>query len=139
MSTKENSPNPIDVHVGSKVRLKRTMLGMSQEKLGDSLGITFQQVQKYEKGTNRISASRLFQLASILKAPIEFFYDGVSDNRADAIAGFAEDGSADYAMDLMNDPESVQLHRAFSSVKDPKVRKRIIDLVKSIADDAHDA
>ena len=139
MAAKENSPNPIDVHVGSKVRLKRTMLGMSQEKLGDNLGITFQQVQKYEKGTNRISASRLFQLSTILNAPISFFYEGVTGDAGNASPGFAESGSSDYTMDILNDPETMQLHRAFSSVKDPKVRKRIVELVKSIADDSRDA
>ena len=138
MSKEDNGPNPVDVHVGSRMRLKRTMMGMSQEKLGEKLGVTFQQVQKYEKGTNRISASRLFQLTNILNAPVSFFYDGVHGESKSA-SGFAEEGSTDFAMDLLNDPETLQLYRAFSSVKDPKIRRRIVDLVKSIADDTTDA
>src|SRR5712675_2882260 len=87
----QGNPNPIDVHVGSRVRLRRTMLGLSQEKLGDAIGLTFQQVQKYERGANRIGASRLHELSRVLDVPVEFFFDDTDPVRAPAIpSGFAE-------------------------------------------------
>ncbi|MEM9331497.1 MAG: helix-turn-helix domain-containing protein [Pseudomonadota bacterium] len=136
MSDNDKKPNPIDIHVGSRVRLKRTMLGMSQEKLGESLGVTFQQVQKYEKGSNRIGASRLQQISSILKTPISFFFDGAPGYGGETSKGFAEGGTAEYTIDFLSTPEGMQLNRAFAKIKDPKVRKKIVDLVKSLADEA---
>lgn len=126
----KKSPHPIDVHVGGRVRLRRMMLGMSQDKLGEALGLTFQQVQKYEKGINRIGASRVFQISKILNVPIQFFYD---DFEGAKIRGFAEGGTEDSFMSLLNTPEGVQLCRYFSEISDPKVRKRVLDLVKSLA------
>ena len=135
MKNKGKKPNPIDVHVGSRVRLKRTMLGLSQEKLGDSLGVTFQQVQKYEKGANRIGASRLQQISSILRTPISFFFEGAPGQGAEQSQGFGEDGPAEFAIDFLATSEGLQLNRAFAKIKDDKVRKKIVDLVKSLADD----
>jgi transcriptional regulator with XRE-family HTH domain len=127
----KRSPNPIDVHVGARVRLRRMLLGMSQDKLGDALGLTFQQVQKYEKGVNRIGASRIYDLARTLAVPIDYFFEGF-DERAGA-AGFAESGGAEFTHELFT-PESVQLCRNFAEIRDPKVRKRVLDLVKTLAD-----
>ena len=110
------------------------MLGISQEKLGESLGITFQQVQKYEKGTNRVGASRLQAIASILNAPISFFFDGAPGETGTA-TGMAEE-SATYVADFLNSSEGVQLNRAFVKITDPKVRRRVLDLVKALAADA---
>lgn len=128
-------PNPIDIHVGSRVRLRRMVLGISQEKLGEKLGLTFQQVQKYEKGVNRISASRLYQLCTILDVPVQFFFDEVPlVASSDAQPGFAEGGSDGQLLDLLNSREGLELNRAFAKISDPRVRRKVIELVRSIAD-----
>jgi len=117
--------------VGSRVRMRRMLVGMSQEKLGDSLGITFQQIQKYEKGTNRIGASRLHQIARVLGVPIEFFYDGAP--QIGTVAGFAESPSSGYVADFLTTSEGLELIKAFIGIKDSKVRRRIVDLAKALA------
>lgn len=134
MNTTKKIPNPIDRHVGSRVRMRRMLVGMSQEKLGEALGLTFQQVQKYEKGTNRISASKLQHIAKILAVPVEFFFDGapVSDS-AGYVSGVAESESAGYVSDFLSTSEGVQLTRAFVRIRDPRVRRRVIDLVSVLA------
>ena len=137
--TEENKkkPNPIDIHVGSRIRLRRNMLGMSQEKLGENLGITFQQIQKYEKGTNRVGASRLQAIASILSVPVAFFFEDAPGEETGGNRGFAEDSSMAFAIEFCGSPEGLQLNRAFVKIGDVKVRRRIIDLVKALsADDA---
>jgi transcriptional regulator with XRE-family HTH domain len=121
--------NPIDAQVGSRVRIRRMLIGMSQEKLGDLLGLTFQQVQKYEKGVNRIGAGRLFEIARILGVPIDFFYDGV----AAPTEGLVD--ATPPVMEFMSSGEGLQLSLAFMKIKDPKVRKRVLDLVKSLAEE----
>lgn len=133
MSNSKKRPNPIDVHVGSRIRLRRNMLGISQEKLGESLGITFQQIQKYEKGTNRVGASRLQAIASTLNAPISFFFDG-APGQTETGTGLAEE-SATYVADFLTSSEGIQLNRAFVKIADPKVRRRVIDLVKALSAD----
>ena len=126
--------SPIDVQVGTRVRLRRMLIGMSQERLGELLGLTFQQVQKYEKGVNRIGAGRLFQVAHILGVPIDYFYEGVNGTSEDA-PGFAEPGAGSPpVMEFLSSGEGLQLSLAFMKIKDPKVRKRVLDLVKSLAD-----
>ncbi|MDT6939846.1 helix-turn-helix domain-containing protein [Brucella pseudogrignonensis] len=132
MIENKKKPNPIDVHVGSRIRLRRNMLGLSQEKLGESLGITFQQIQKYEKGTNRVGASRLQAISAILTVPVSFFFEDAPGSSVTQ-AGFAEDNEATYVVDFLNSNEGVQLTRAFTKISDPKVRRKIIDLVKSLA------
>ncbi|GGG32418.1 helix-turn-helix domain-containing protein [Chelatococcus composti] len=127
-------PNPIDKHVGSRVRMRRMFIGMSQEKLGESLGLTFQQVQKYEKGTNRIGASRLQQIAKVLGVPVEFFFDGAPTADGVPSGGFAEAPSSSYVSDFLSTNEGVQLTKAFIRIKDAKVRRRIVDLVVALAD-----
>lgn len=129
----KKTPNPTDVHVGSRVRLRRTTLSMSQEKLGEQLGITFQQVQKYEKGTNRIGASRLQDIANILQvAPGYFFED--APLLAPRGAGFSESGSAStYLVDFISSSEGLTLNRAFTRIPDARVRKRVVDLVEALA------
>ena len=133
----KKTPNPIDVHVGNRIRMRRMLVGMSQEKLGDALGLTFQQVQKYEKGANRVSASRLYQVASTLGVPIQFFFDDMPVSTAQqSDDGMAEGDSANVLMDFLNSSEGFQLGRAFSTIKDPTVRRRILDLVKSLSANA---
>ena len=125
--------NPIDAQVGNRVRIRRMLIGMSQERLGDLLGLTFQQVQKYEKGVNRIGAGRLFEMARILGVPIDFFYEGVESG--EGRPGFAEPEGAPPVMEFVSSGEGLQLSLAFMKIKDPKVRKRVLDLVKSLADE----
>jgi transcriptional regulator with XRE-family HTH domain len=125
--------SPIDVQVGTRVRLRRMLIGMSQEKLGEMLGLTFQQVQKYEKGVNRIGAGRLFQVAHILGVPIDYFYEGVNGMTGD-MPGFTEPGGASPpVMEFLSSGEGLQLSLAFMKIRDPKVRKRVLDLVKSLS------
>ncbi|MCS0494975.1 helix-turn-helix domain-containing protein [Ancylobacter mangrovi] len=128
----KKSPNPIDKHVGSRVRMRRMMVGMSQEKLGENLGITFQQIQKYEKGTNRIGASRLQNISNVLGVPVSFFFDGAPTVGAGP-AGFAEDASPAFVSDFLATSEGIALTRAFLKITDSKVRRRIVDLVEALA------
>jgi transcriptional regulator with XRE-family HTH domain len=127
------NPNPIDRHVGGRVRMRRLIVRMSQDKLGEALGITFQQVQKYEKGTNRIGASRLQQTANVLGVPIEFFFEGVSHMTTHGVVG--SDAAPGYVADFLSTSEGVQLTRAFVRITDPNVRRRLISLVKAMAED----
>jgi transcriptional regulator with XRE-family HTH domain len=128
------APNPIDKHVGSRVRMRRMMLSMSQEKLGDALGLTFQQVQKYEKGTNRIGASRLQQISHILQVPVAFFFEGAPNLSAThAGDGMKEAPSPAYVSDFLATSEGLALTKAFMRIKDAKLRRRIVDLVEEIA------
>src|SRR5271154_6287927 len=130
----KKAPNPIDKHVGSRVRMRRMMLGMSQEKLRNALGLTFQQVQKYEKGTNRIGASRLQQIAHILQVPVSFFLEGapaaITSLKSD---GMAEAPSPAYVSDFLATSDGLALTKAFMRIDDSKLRRRIVDLVEQIA------
>jgi transcriptional regulator with XRE-family HTH domain len=129
----KKSPNPIDRHVGSRVRMRRMMIGMSQEKLGERLGITFQQIQKYEKGTNRIGASRLQQIASVLGVPVAFFFEGAPIPDSSTASGLSESSSPAYVSDFLATSDGLALTKAFMKVSDSKVRRRIVDLVEAIA------
>ena len=135
----KRAPHPMDIHVGSRVRLRRMMRGISQDKLGEELGLTFQQVQKYEKGVNRIGASRLYEIARILEVPVQFFYDDFGDG-PETLIGFAEtnpkpDDRADF-ISVLSTPEGMQLCRAFAAIKDYQVRRRVLDLVKALGEEA---
>lgn len=132
----KKAPNPIDKHVGSRVRMRRMMLGMSQEKLGDALGLTFQQVQKYEKGTNRIGASRLQQISQILQVPVAFFFEGAPDLPpfgSGVVAGMTDAPSPTYVSDFLATSDGLALTKAFMRIEDAKLRRRIVDLVQQIA------
>jgi len=133
----KKAPNPIDKHVGSRVRMRRMMLTMSQEKLGDALGLTFQQVQKYEKGTNRIGASRLQQIAHILQVPVAFFFEGAPTLPGDSDSAEALNGapSPSYVSDFLASTDGLALTKSFTRIKDPKLRRRIVELVEQIAGD----
>jgi transcriptional regulator with XRE-family HTH domain len=128
--------NPVDVHVGSRVRLRRMLLGMSQEKLGEHLGLTFQQVQKYEKGVNRIGASRLFELAKVLGVPVQFFYDEAPAHMsvvAELANGFAEQPGESYVVEFLGTREGLELNKAFARITDPRLRRAVVDLVRAMA------
>jgi transcriptional regulator with XRE-family HTH domain len=128
---RQKTPNPVDRHVGSRVRARRINVGMSQEKLGDALGITFQQIQKYEKGSNRIGASRLQLAAKVLGVPVNFFFDG---NPLDGThpGGFAENAAVPYQASPAPDADEAALLSAFARVKDMKLRQRIVELVEAM-------
>jgi transcriptional regulator with XRE-family HTH domain len=146
---KESKPSPIDVHVGSRIRLRRTLMGMSQERLGEALGLTFQQVQKYERGVNRVGASRLFDLSRVLDVPISFFFDDMPAPLAQShgpqnsslsgrrTVGFADAQDA-FADDAMSRRETLELVRAYYRITDASVRKRVFDLIKSLTPDNPD-
>lgn len=127
--------NPVDAHVGHRVRLRRMLIGMSQERLGELLGLTFQQVQKYEKGVNRIGAGRLYEVAGILGVPINFFYDEIDGDAPRDAASFGGTGDAPPVMEFISSAEGVQLSVAFMRIKDAKVRRKILDLVRSLGKD----
>ncbi|MBX3553697.1 MAG: helix-turn-helix transcriptional regulator [Pseudolabrys sp.] len=130
----KKAPNPIDKHVGSRVRMRRMMLEMSQEKLGDALDLTFQQIQKYEKGTNRIGASRLQQISGILQVPVSFFFEGAPATGHE-VDGLSEAPSPAYISDFLATSDGLALTRAFVRIKDAKLRRRIVDLVEEMAGD----
>jgi transcriptional regulator with XRE-family HTH domain len=130
----KKAPNPTDKHVGSRVRMRRMMLGMSQEKLGDALGLTFQQVQKYEKGTNRIGASRLQQISQILQVPVSFFFEGApAAQTATKTESMGDAPSPAYVSDFLATSDGLALTKAFMRIDDSKLRRRIVDLVEQIA------
>jgi transcriptional regulator with XRE-family HTH domain len=134
----EHRSKPIDMHVGSRVRLRRTLLGMSQEKLGQALGLTFQQVQKYERGVNRIGASRLFDLAHVLNVPVGFFFDDMPNSVGALEPSFrtritgAADAQEGHEGDTLHRRETLELVRAYYRITEPAVRKRVFDLIKSL-------
>jgi transcriptional regulator with XRE-family HTH domain len=143
---KDAKSSPIDVHVGSRIRLRRTLMGMSQERLGDSLGLTFQQVQKYERGANRVGASRLFDLSRVLDVPISFFFDDLPEPLAGVHGGQSGSAGARRAMgfadaqdsfgdDMLNRRETLELVRAYYRITDAAVRKRVFELIKSMGAD----
>lgn len=122
-------PNPIDKHVGSRVRMRRMMLGMSQSTLADGLDLTFQQVQKYEKGTNRMGSSRLQQIANTLQVPVTFFFEGApGQSKLDGSAP-----SPAYVTDFLATTDGLALIKAFTQIKEAKLRRSIVDVVKEIA------
>jgi transcriptional regulator with XRE-family HTH domain len=124
---------PIERHVGGRVRLRRTLLGMSQGNLGKALGVTFQQVQKYEKGQNRIGASRLQQIGRLLEVPVSYFFEGAPADSELATTGLADSGDTAYVADFVSTKEGQQLIRAFVRIDDITVRKKILDLVEAMS------
>lgn len=135
MARKE--PNPIDVHVGARLKMRRMIVGMSQERLGENLGLTFQQVQKYEKGSNRIGASRLYEISKVLETPVSYFYEGYAPanhaSGASTLGGLEEEPSANFVVDFLSTTEGLQLNKAFMRVRDPRVRRKIVELVRALA------
>ncbi|GLQ20773.1 transcriptional regulator [Algimonas porphyrae] len=128
------SANPVDVHVGARVRLRRQVMKMSQEKLGDQLGVTFQQVQKYERGTNRVGASRLWRLSQVLEVPVSYFFEGMTDQIE---AGeFGENDQMPIVYDFINSSDGVALAKAVSQIKNKAVRRQILELARSLAKDS---
>lgn len=135
-----NSPHPVDIHVGRRLRLKRTILGLSQEAVGKEIGVTFQQIQKYERGINRMGASRLYDFAKALGVQVSYFFDGYGEymNEAGEVLAAAEPDNAGFEHEKINNRETLEIMRAYYRIKNPAVRKRIIELVKAFAEDASD-
>ena len=135
--SKTGKPNPIDVHVGSRLRLRRTLLGLSQEKLGTAVGLTFQQIQKYERGANRIGASRMYALSRVLDVPVAFFFEEMPPEISGAggkpVPGLAEKFQAEFSHDPLAKRETLELVRAYYRIKDANVRKRLYGLIKSLS------
>jgi transcriptional regulator with XRE-family HTH domain len=132
----ERSPNPIDVHVGRRVRQRRKALGVTQERLAEDLGLTFQQVQKYERGANRVSASKLYEIARSLRTSIGYFFEGLADPAtAYDVPGFAEPGTDQFVTEFLMTPEGLELAELFPKIKRPRVRRRVLDLVRSMAEE----
>jgi transcriptional regulator with XRE-family HTH domain len=131
---KSDKPHPVDIHVGSRVRLRRNMLGLSQEKLGEAIGLTFQQVQKYERGANRIGASRLMELSRVLGVPVSFFYDETDPVHAPPVpSGFEEAPQEGFDSDPLRRRETLELVDAYYAIDDVAVRRRLFDLAKALA------
>lgn len=130
-------PNPVDIHVGARVRLRRTLLGMSQEKLGDSVGLTFQQIQKYERGANRIGASRIYEFSRILDVPVAYFFEDMPDvlrtREGRMRVGLQDQDQKDLEPDPMAKRETLELVRAYYRIASPRVRKRLFELTKSLS------
>lgn len=148
MRTKISSPHPVDIHVGRRLRLRRTILGMSQEALGNTIGVTFQQIQKYERGINRIGSSRLYEFGEILKVPVSFFFEEFStpENLANngsanlsAASGLAEESDDSFQHEQIASRETLEMVRAYYKIKDPTLRKRIFELVKVLSDETEEA
>ena len=129
----DRGPNPVDLHVGARVRMRRKFLGMSQEGLAETIDLTFQQVQKYERGSNRISASKLFEIARALKVPVAYFFEGYG--AAEAVEGFSESESEQFVHGFLMTTEGIELAEAFPRIKNAKHRRRILELVRALAED----
>lgn len=138
LSRRGEGPNPIDIHVGTRLRLRRTLMGLSQEKLGDAVGITFQQLQKYERGSNRISASRLFNLAQVLEVPVTFFFEDLPPNQGVATFAQLEEGDVAEAGEFvsMARRETLELVRAYYRIGESNIRRRAFELIKALGGDA---
>lgn len=128
-SDNERHPNPVDLHVGARIRMRRRILGVSQERLAEGLGLTFQQIQKYERGANRVSASKLYEIAKSLQSPVDYFFEGLAGAWE---SGMAESGGS-FAHDLLATPEGLELASLFPKIGRQKVRRRIVELVRSMA------
>ena len=138
MTVKDNGPHPVDVYVGSRLKKRRSLMGISQEKLADAVGLTFQQVQKYERGANRVSASRLYQFSQILEVPVSFFYEGFSDSSAAPAFGLSDNDQEGFDTgvdeDIFEKKETIKLLREYYSIPDPKLRADFFKMIKSMAD-----
>ena len=130
-------PDPVDKYVGSRIRMQRLLRSMSQEKLGDALGLTFQQVQKYEKGTNRVGASRLQHISSILKVPPAFFFDGAPMAAGEKRTTGARESVPNYVAEFLSSSDGLALVKAFTQISNPKLRRSIVDFGEQIRPDSH--
>jgi transcriptional regulator with XRE-family HTH domain len=131
----DKTPNPVDLYVGGRIRMRRRTLGVSQEKLADDLGLTFQQVQKYERGANRVSASKLYEIARSLSIPVAYFFEGLNDPVS---GGVADQGADAILHDFLMTQEGVELASLFPMIRRPRIRRRILDLVRAMVEEEAD-
>lgn len=138
MAKTAEDAHPVDVYVGSRIKLRRTLLGISQERLGDALDLTFQQVQKYERGSNRVSASKLFTISEVLDVPISYFFDGLhgSENRAE---GLRDTAAPAFEHEQLSRKESIDLLKAYYDIDDPKLRRKVIEIIRTLARSTRDS
>lgn len=134
--TEGRRPNPVDLHVGGRVRMRRKLLGVSQEQLADSLGLTFQQVQKYERGANRVSASKLYEIAKTLQVPVAFFFDGLADPMEGSDGDEVGQKAERIVQEFLTTPEGLELAEVFPKIGRGRVRRQVLDLVRAMAEDA---
>jgi transcriptional regulator with XRE-family HTH domain len=134
--TEGRRPNPVDLHVGSRVRMRRKLMGVSQEQLADSLGLTFQQVQKYERGANRVSASKLYEIARTLQVPVSFFFDGLADPMGDQDGDDVSAQAERVVQEFLTTPEGLELAEVFPRIGRGRVRRQVLDLVRAMADES---
>ena len=132
------SPNPVDLHVGARIRMRRRLQGVSQEKLAEALGLTFQQVQKYERGANRVSASKLYEIAAMLKAPISYFFDGLADPASETADDDSQGGDERAVHAFLMTSEGLELARSFTLVPRGRVRRRLLELIRALGDEGVD-
>ena len=132
----DRRPNPIDLHVGARVRMRRKILRISQEKLAEELNLTFQQIQKYERGSNRISASKLYEIAKALRTPVPYFFDGLADPSSVPNYGFAEAGPEQFVHDFLMTPEGMELAILFPKIPKGRLRRRLLELVRAMGEPA---
>ena len=132
------SPNPVDLHVGGRIRMKRKVLGVSQERLAEALGLTFQQVQKYERGANRVSASKLYEIARFLQAPISYFFEGLADPTVES-TGDDSEGPEQFVHDFLMTPEGLELAATFPKIRKGRIRRRVLELVRTLSGEDEDA
>jgi transcriptional regulator with XRE-family HTH domain len=130
-SDTERHPNPVDLHVGARIRMRRKILGVSQERLAEDLGLTFQQIQKYERGANRVSASKLYEIAKSLQSSVGYFFEGLADTTREGVA----EGGEPFVHDFLMTSEGLELAGLFPRITRPKVRRRILELVRSMAEE----
>ena len=139
MDQSVRAPNPVDIHVGARVRLRRTLLGMTQTGLGKAIGLTFQQVQKYERGVNRIGSSRLYDLARVLDVPVNFFFDDMPEaiaSKSGAASSGPPERAEEFDPDIVSKRETLELVRAYYKIENPLVRKRLFEMVKALGKSA---
>jgi transcriptional regulator with XRE-family HTH domain len=131
-----STPHPVDVHVGKRLRLRRIILGMSQESIGTAIGVTFQQVQKYERGVNRMGSSRLFEFSKILSVPVSYFFEEFEGDVSPHMSapGMAEEAASNFEHEQMTSRETMEMMRAYYRIRSPKIRKGVFELVKTLAD-----
>jgi transcriptional regulator with XRE-family HTH domain len=134
----DRGPNPVDLHVGARIRMRRKLLGVSQERLADELGLTFQQVQKYERGANRVSASKLYEIARALQTSVAYFFEGLADTGDHGLDGEGPE-NREFMHELVMTPEGLELASLFPKLKRGRVRRRVLDLVKALAEDEDDS
>jgi transcriptional regulator with XRE-family HTH domain len=132
-------PNPVDLHVGARIRMRRRLRGVSQEKLADALGLTFQQIQKYERGANRVSASKLYEIAATLQSPVAYFFEGLADPTETKASAAGQAGNPEQLVhQFLMTGEGLELASLFPRLRRGRLRRRLLDLVRALIEEGDD-